>query len=390
MGGLSWMPGTGGLAEWLAETLDRFGVSPSDGFTVQRRGEKIPRFDMPPNSRQYVQQITHTHASTIGALVADLADDQVVEVGFAVRSSDSSPGSWSLWARPRDRTRTDWITVSVPGTRVAGWPLPATLRDGQDLRRMLVTLAGLLGAAPPGDDLASVRARYPRPVEIDRYVGSDEYRLWVTGWGDQTLSLRGRTTQLVDDLARLFQPRDAASVPLASLSDIAVAYETLMVDLGRQWATQWAEPLPIPAGVALPAGARLAVTRAPGQEPGMQVTAEELLIEADHPAHSLRERFLLLLCPQLYTPCDPPGLPGWLRALDKGVFGRSGIWTVRGRGWRPPRLRGAGMVAGALLDQGVTGRARVALASAEFLTVQGLLLGGEPMELAGRSTVKDR
>jgi hypothetical protein len=281
--------------------------------------------------------------------------------------------------------------VHIPGVRVSSWPLPATLRDGGDLRRLLVTLAGMLGTAPPDHDSGSVRARYPRPVEIEDVVSSNAYRLRVTGWGHQTLSLRGESVRLVDDLSRLFGPRESTPLPLRSLGDLAYVYETLMVELGRQWAIgRWAEPLPAPGDVHLPPDARLTVTRTPGAEPSLQVTAEELLVEADHPAHSLRERITLLLCPQLYTSCAPADLPAWLRSLEKGVFGRSGIWTVRGRGWRPPRHRGTAMVAHALLEQGVTGRASVGLACAEFLTVQGLLLDGDPVELAGRSKIKSR
>jgi hypothetical protein len=380
---LSWRTGSGGLEDWLAEIFDRFAVSP-EGFSVQRGGEKTPRFGGPPNGRPYDQKISYTCPRTIDTLVSDLAGENVLEVGFTVHS----PDSWWLWATPRDRVKTDWIKVTMPGTRVSNWPLPATLRDGRDLRRVLVALAGMLGTAPPDYDPGSMRARYPQPVEIKRHVRSDEYLLWVTGWGHETLNLRGETVQLVDDLVRLFHPRDTTPLPLRSLGDLAHVYETLMVELGRGWAIRWAEPLPTPGDVRLPPDARLAVTRTPGAEPSLQVTAEELLIEADHPGHSLRERITLLLCPQLYTPCAPADLPAWLRSLEKGVFGRSGIWTVRGRGWRPPRHRGAAMVARALLEQGVTGRASVGMASAEFLTVQGLLLGGEPVELAGRSKIK--
>lgn len=175
---MSWRPGPGALADWLVETFDRFAVSP-DGFTVQRGGEKTPRYDGPPNGCLYDQKTACTYPRTIDALVSDLADDSVLGVGFTVRS----PDSWFLWARPRDRFKTDWISVTMPGTRVPDWPLPATLRDGRDLRRVLVTLAGLLGTAPPDYDPQSVRVRYPRPVGIDRNVGSDEYWLWVSGWG---------------------------------------------------------------------------------------------------------------------------------------------------------------------------------------------------------------
>ncbi|GAA3647411.1 hypothetical protein GCM10022224_007820 [Nonomuraea antimicrobica] len=382
---LSWRPRAGDLGDWLAEIFDRFAVSP-EGFSVRRGGEKTPRHDGPPNGRPYDQRISHTHPRTIDALVSDLADDDVLEVGFTVRS----PDRWSLRATPRDRSTTDWIAVCAPGTRVPGWPLPATLRDGGDLRRVLVTLAALLGTAPPDDDPGGGRARYPRPVEVSGTIGSDAYLLRVTGWGHETLSLHGRSARLVDDLARLFGPRGPASLPLRSLGDLARGYETLMAELGRRWATRWAEPLPAFGDVRLPPGTRLTVTRTPGAEPSLRVTAEDLLVEADHPAHSLRERFTLLLCPQLYTPCAPPGLPGWLRSLEQGVFGRPGIWTVRGTGWRPPRRRGAAMVSRALLEQGVTGHASVGLAGVEFLAVQGLVLGGEPVELTGRSTVKGR
>jgi len=380
---LRWQAGSGALEDWLAEIFHRFAVSP-EGFSVRRGGRKTLRFGGPPNGLDYDQQISYTSPRTIDALVSDLADDDVLEVGFTVHS----PDSWWLWAIPRDRVKTDWIKVAMPGTRVSSWPLPATLRDGRDLRRVLVALAGMLGTVPPGHDPAGLRARYPQPVEIQRHVRSDEYSLWVTGWGHETLNLRGETVRRVDELVRLFRPRDTTPRPPRSLGDLAHVYDTLMVELGRGWAIRWAEPLPAPGDVSLPPDARLVVTRTPGAEPSLQVTADELLIEAAHPAHSLRERITLLLCPQLYTPCAPADLPAWLRSLEKGVFGRSGIWTVRGRDWRPPRHRGASVVARALLEQGVTGRASVELASAEFLTVQGLLLGGEPVELAGRSRVR--
>ncbi|GAA3758766.1 hypothetical protein GCM10022225_50230 [Plantactinospora mayteni] len=380
---LSWRAGSGDLGDWLAEIFDRFAVSP-EGFTVQRGGKKTPRYDGAPNGRPYDQEISRTYPRTVDALVSGLGEDNVREVGFTV----DSPDWWWLWARPHDRSKTDWIKVTMPGTRMSNWPLPATLRDGRDLRRLLGTLAGMLGTAPPDYDVDSARARYSQPVEIKKRVSSDTYWLWVTGWGHETLSLRGETVRLVGDLSRLFGPRGPTPLPLDSLGSLAHLYETLMVELGRRWAIRWAEPLPIPDDVRLPPDARLTVTRTPGADPSLQVTAEELLIEADHPAHSLRERITLLLCPQLYTPCAPADLPNWLRSLEKGVFGRSGIWTVRGQGWRPPQHRGAATVARALLEQGVTGRASVGLAGAEFLTVQGLLLGGEPVELAGRSRVK--
>ncbi|MEJ3747852.1 hypothetical protein WEI85_31740 [Actinomycetes bacterium KLBMP 9797] len=380
---LSWRAGFGSLEDWLGEIFDRFAVSPEE-FTVQRGGAKTPRYDGPPNGRPYDQEVSHTSAGTIDALVSNLASDNVLEVGFTIHSADW----WWLWASPHDRLETHWITVTMPGTRVSNWPLPATLRDGRDLRRLLVTLAGMLGEAPPDDDDGSVRARYSHPVEIRDRVSSAEYRLLITGWGHETLSLRGETVRLVGDLSRLFGTRESTSFPLGSLGDLADIYEILMVELGRGWAIRWAEPLPIPGDVRLPPDARLAVIRTPGEDPSLRVTAEELLIEADHPAHSLRQRVTLLLCPQLYTPCTPADLPAWLRSLEKGLFGRSGIWTVHGRDWRPPRHRGAAMVARALLEQGVTGRASVGLAGAEFVTVQGLSLGGEPIELAGRSKTK--
>ena len=378
---LSWRAGSGALTDWLTELFTRFAVSPEE-FSVQRGGERTPRFAGPPNGPDYDQKISHTALRTIDALVSDLAEDDVREVGFTVHS----PDSWWLWATPRDRVRTDWIRVTMPGTRLPTWPLPATLRDARDLHRLLATLAGLLGMAPP--DHVPGNPPYPRPIEINRHVTSNEYLLWITGWGRETLSLSGRTAQLVDDLDRLFRPQDATPRPLRSLDDLVHLYESLMVELGRAWAIRWAEPLPVPDDVRLPPGTRLAVTRTPGADPSLQVTADELLIEADHPAHSLRERVTLLLCPQLYTPCAPEELPTWLRSLEKGVFGRPGIWTVRSQTWQPPRHRGAAMVARALLSQGATGRVSTGIANAEFLTVHGLQLDGEPVELEGRSRTK--
>jgi hypothetical protein len=382
---LSWRAGSGDLKDWLAGVFDRFAVAP-DGFTVQRGGEKTPRYDGPPNGRPYDQKISSTHPDTIDALVSDLASDNVLEVGFTIHS----PRWWNLWADPRDRSKTDWIKVTMPDTQVSGWPLPATLRDGRELRRLLVALAGMLGTTPPDYDPESVNARFPQPVAIKAGVSSEGYRLRVTGWGHETLYLRGETVRLMDDLTRLFGPPGATSLPLGSLSDLTYVYEALMVELGRKWAIGVYGSLPIPGDVRLPPNARLVVTKTPGDEPSLQVTAAELLIEADHPTHSLRERITLLLCPQLYTPCAPADLPAWLRSLEKGVFGRSGIWTVRGRHWQPPQHRGAAMVARTLLEQGATGRASVGLACAEFMTIQGLLLGGEPVELAGQSKVKSR
>lgn len=248
---------------------------------------------------------------TVDALVSDLAEDDVVEVGFTVHSSRS----WSLWAKPGDRIRTDSIRVRLPGASVPNWPLPATLRDGADLQKTLVTLARMLGTAPPVHDLEGL-GRFPRPIEITKHVRSDVYLLWVAGWGRETLALSGDSVRLVDDLVRLFQPaRDGAPRPLRSLEDLADVYESLMVDLGRRWAIRWAEPLPVPGGVRLPSGVCLTVGRKPGAEPSLQVTAEELLVEADHPGHSLRERFTLLLCPQLYRSCVPEDLAEWLRGL---------------------------------------------------------------------------
>jgi hypothetical protein len=384
--GLSWRAGSGPLEDWLAGIFDRFAVSPED-FRVQRGGEKIWHFGaLAGNSADYHQEISNTFPTTVDALVSDLADDDVLEVGFRV----DSPDWWWLWASTPDRVRTAWIKVTMPGTRVSSWPLPATLRDGGDLRRLLVALAGTLGTPPPDEDAHRVHVRYPQPVGISNRVGSDEYWLRVTGWGHETLHLRGETVRLVADLSRLFSPERPTSHPLGSLGDLTHVYRTLMVDLGREWAIPVGGPLPVPGDVRLPPDTRLIVTRMPGADPSLQVIAEELLVEADHPTHSLRERVTLLLCPQLYTPCAPADLPAWLRSLAKGVFGRAGIWTVDGRDWRAPRHRGAGVVARALLEQGVTGRASVGLAGAEFLTIQGLLLGGEPMELAGRSRVTRR
>lgn len=375
-----WRAGSGALEDWLAGIFDRFALSPR-GFTVERGGEKTYHFDGPPNTwGSSTQEVGRTHPRTVAALVSDLADDDVREVGLVIRSTYG----WSLSAVPQDRSKTDWIHVDIPGARSSHWPLPATLRDSRDLRRLLVALARTLGAAPPDDDPGSPSTRYPRPVEVEGTVSSDTYSLRVTGWGPQTLSLRGETSRLVDGLARPFA-QETMRLPLDSPDSLTALYEILMADLGRRSAGP-----PVPGDTRLPPDARLTVTRTPGAEPSLEVTAENLLIEADHPGHSLRERVTLLLCPQLYTPCAPADLPAWLRSLEKGVFGRSGIWTVRGREWRPPRHRGAAMVARALLEQGLTGRGSVTLACAEFLTVQGLLLGGEPVELTGRSKVKSR
>jgi hypothetical protein len=77
-----------------------------------------------------------------------------------------------------------------------------------------------------------------------------------------------------------------------------------------------------------------------------------------------------------------------LKRMIRELAMDSDFWTDTV--WTPDSTRGATMVARALLEQRVTGRASVELACAEFLTVQGLLLGGEPVELAARSTVKSR
>ncbi|MFC7328808.1 hypothetical protein [Marinactinospora rubrisoli] len=377
---LSWHTGAGGLAEWLTGLLRRFDASPGK-FQIQRGGEKVWHHDAPGNHSPYTQTISNTHVGTVPELAAELAGDHVPSVQFTA----STPDHWCLRATPGDRSRADWVKVLMP--RAQRWPLPARLRDGRDLRRLLAGLAGVLALAPPGPDPGSLE-RYRRPIELDGEVGSHHYRLRVTGWADEALHLRGETPLLLGKLSLLFGPRDETSRPLRSLGELVRVCQELEAEMGR---LPVRAPLTLPGGdLVLPTDARLKVTRGGGTVPAFEVTTSELIAESDHPDLSLREGIALLMCRQLYTACAVAELPEWLRSLENGVFGRPGIWTVRGGNRRPPSHRGSAMVARALLDQGAAGRASVALATAEFITVQGVLLGGAPAELVGTSRRRAR
>lgn len=376
-GVLSWRVGDCvALDGWLRRTVRRFEV-PSGEFRIMRAGPEL--FVGGADNRNPVEQeIDHTHADSVEAVVSWLLDNDVSAVTCVLRA----PGSWSLRATADGRPDIAWIKVLMPPA--AAWPLPTHLRDTHEAHQLLTALATLLDLEPPRPAPA-VPARFPRQVAVEGTLDASRYRITVDGVGDRRLYLLGETPEVVGRLAAvLLGPQEATVLPLRALGDLVDLGEALAAGLGRvPRSDRPGAPHP---DVPLPTGARVTVYEPAGRPPAFRVEAGELLADADHPALSLYERIRLLLCPQLYTPATPAELVAWLPGLEKGVFGRAGIWTVSGgRGWRPPRHRGAAMVAGSLQEQHVAGRAFVTHASADSLTVRGLTVGDEPVDLTGRT-----
>lgn len=381
-GVLGWRRGGGvGLGDWLRGTARRFEVVAGDAYQLQTAG---PRIDVggAGNGNPYRQDIDNAYANSLTEVASWLQGNDVDAVTCVLGAYDS----WSLRAEADRRPDIDWMKVVMPPA--TAWPLPAHPRDTHEAHHLLTTLAALLDLEPPDPDPdpdPSVPTPFPRPVTVQGTIDASRYWVTVEGVGDQRLHLLGETPHLVGRLANvLLAPREPTVLPLRSLGDLVHLGEALAVDLGYvRRSDRPAVPDPDPP---LPAGARVTVYEPAGRVPAFSVEAGELRAEADHSALPLYERIALLLCPQLYIPGEAAELAGWLRQLESGVFGRAGIWTVSGgRDWRPPRHRGLAMVVRALSEQHVAGRAFVTRASADSLTVRGLTLRDEPVELTGRT-----
>ncbi|WP_329386862.1 hypothetical protein [Streptomyces sp. NBC_01716] len=379
-GVLGWRRGEGvALGDWLRRTVRRFEVGPGE-FRVQRAGPE--RFvGGAGNGNPVERDIESAYADSAEAVVSWLLDNDVSAVDWVLRA----PGSWSLRGTADGRSDIAWMKVFMPSG--AAWPLPARPRDTHEAHHLLTVLAALLDLEPPRPAPAAPE-RFPQPVVVEGVLDASRYRVTVAGVGERRLYLLGETPQVVERLAAvLLAPEEATVLPLRVLGDLVHLGEALAIDRGYvPGSDRPAAPSP---DVPLPAGARVTVYQTVGRAPAFRVEAGGLRADADHPALSLYERIGLLLCPQLYLPGTPPELAWWLPRLEKGVFGRAGIWTVSGGcDWRPPRHRGVAMVVRALGEQHVGGRAFVAHASAGTLTVRGLTLGGEPVELTGRTRAR--
>ncbi|WP_381797740.1 hypothetical protein [Streptomyces niveus] len=375
---LGWRAGDGGaLGDWLRDTVRRFGVATADGWRLQRAGPES-FVGGAGNGNPYRQDIDSTHADSPEAVASWLLDNGVSAVTCVLRA----PGPWALRATADGRPDIAWMKVVMPPA--AAWPLPAHPRDTHEAHHLLAALAALLGLEPP-PPASVVAERYPRQIAVEGTLDASRYRVTVDGVGDRRLHLLGETPEVVGRLAAVLLAREEATVlPLRALGDLVHLGETLAADLG--YVPRSDRPAAPDPDVPLPTGARVLVSEQAGRAPAFRVDVGALRVDADHPALSLYERIALLLCPQLYTPGAAGELAGWLVELEKGVFGRAGIWTVSGgRDWRPPPHRGVAMVGRALAEQDVTGRAFVSRASADSLTVRGLALGGEPVELTGRT-----
>ncbi|MFD3922679.1 hypothetical protein [Streptomyces sp. NPDC058595] len=382
-GVLGWRAGDGGaLGDWLCGTARRFGVATAGGWLLQRAGPES-YVGGAGNGNPSRQDIDTTHADSPEAVASWLLDNGVSSVTCVLRA----PGPWALRATADGRPDIAWMKVVMPPA--GAWPLPAHPRDTHEAHRLLTALAALLGLEPPPPAPAVARG-YPRRIAVEGTLDASRYRITVDGVGDRRLHLLGGTPGVVGRLAAVLLAREEAVVlPLRALGDLADLGETLAAGLGHVPGSD--RPRVPDPDVPLPADARVTVYEQAGRPPAFAVDAGELRARADHPALSLHERIGLLLCPRLYTPARPAELGRWLPRLEKGVFGRAGAWTVSGgRDWRPPRHRGAAMVAGALREQHVGGRAFVTRASAESITVRGLTLGGEPVELTGGTRPRGR
>lgn len=366
------------LGDWLRGTVRRFEVlAADDGWRLQRAGPQV-FVGGPGNSDPYRQDIDGAHVDSLAAVATWLLDNDVSAVTCVLRA----PGSWSLRATAHGRPDIAWMQVFMPPA--GAWPLPAYPRDTHEAHHVLSVLAALLDQEAPSPAPA-VAVRYPRPVVVEGTVDALRYRATVEGLDDRRLYLLGETPQVVGRLAAVLLPREEPTVlPLRALGELVHLGEALAV--GRGYVPSGDRPAAPDPDVPLPGDARVLVYEPAGRTPAFTVEAGELRADADHPALSLYERIGLLLCPQLYTPAASAELARWLPGLEKGVFGRAGIWTVSGgRDWRPPRHRAVALVVGALTQQHVAGRAFVTHASADSLTVHGLTLGDEPLELTGRT-----
>ncbi len=376
---LGWGSGDGLLDDWLRGLMLRFEASP-DAFQIQRAGEKTWNFGGAGNASPYHQAIDNTYVTTTDALTSELIADGV----DLVTVTATAPDHWSLRATPTGRPDLDWLNVIMP--RASAWPLPAKLSNSQELHQLLDRLAGLLDLTPPDREPAAPE-RYPRPIGLEGTIGSSGYDLRVTGVGDQRLYLRGDTPQLLDRLRDLLSTQEVQRFPLHSLGELVHLCLTLEKDLGYppNSSALAAPDLDVP----LPANTHVDVIRQAGETPSFELTAGDLHVDASHPSLSLRERIALLLCPHLYTTCAATELETWLPPLEKEVLGRPGLWTVRGaQSWQPPLQRGLTTVLRALIDQDVSGHASVTQASAETITIQGLTLNGDPIQLAARTRRK--